>query len=60
MRSLSALSVLQKQLDTVRFTILSAINDPDDDIRLKALQWVDWNNADNYSKTRYFDLSNKK
>nr|MBP6315912.1 M1 family metallopeptidase [Chitinophagaceae bacterium] len=52
MRSLSALSVLQKQLDTVRFTILSAINDPDDDIRLKALQWVDWNNADNYSKTK--------
>ena len=51
-RSLSALSGMQKQLDTARFTILSAINDPDEDIRLRALQWVDWSNADSYSKTK--------
>ncbi len=51
-RSLAALNLLQKQQDTARFTILSAINDADEDIRLKALQWADWGNADSYNKTK--------
>ncbi|MBK6820088.1 MAG: M1 family metallopeptidase [Bacteroidetes bacterium] len=51
-RALTALNVLQKQYDTARYTLLSAINDADEDIRMKALQWVDWNNTDNYQKTK--------
>ncbi len=51
-RALTALYPLQKQYDTARFTILSAINDADEDIRLKALQWVDWTNAEQFSKAR--------
>ncbi|MCC7030647.1 MAG: hypothetical protein IT257_10095 [Chitinophagaceae bacterium] len=53
-RSLSALSVLQRQQDTARFTILSAINDADEDIRLKAMQWVDWMFADNFAKVKEY------
>ena len=51
-RALTALNPLQKQYDTARLTLLSAINDIDEDIRIKSLQWVDWNNTDNYLKTK--------
>jgi aminopeptidase N len=51
-RSLKELSLLQNQNDSVRFTLLSAINDADDDIRLKALEWINWKNPDNLLKTK--------
>jgi aminopeptidase N len=53
-RSLKELSLVQQQNDSARFTLLSAINDVNDDIRLKALEWIDWKNAQNYLKTKEF------
>lgn len=52
MRSLSALSKQQKIYDTARFTILAAISDTDEDIRSKALSWIDWNLPQNYTSTK--------
>ena len=52
MRALKEMSIQQKQYDTARFTILSAINDADEDIRLFALQNVDWTNPQNIFKTK--------
>lgn len=51
-RSLNAIVPLQNTVDTVRFTLLSAINDQDDDIRLKALEWINWNEINNYDKVK--------
>jgi aminopeptidase N len=56
-RPLKELSTLQNQNDSVRFTLLSAINDADEDIRLKALEWIDWKNANNLTKTTEFLLN---
>ena len=56
-RPLKELSTLQNQNDSVRFTLLSAINDADEDIRFKALEWIDWKNADNLTKTTEFLLN---
>lgn len=41
-RALEALKGLQAQQDTVRQTMLRALTDPDADIRLKTLGWIDW------------------
>ncbi len=46
-RSLQAMKDLQNNNDSVRFTLLSAINDSDEDIRHKALEWIDWTNQNN-------------
>lgn len=51
-RALKELSLVQQQNDSARITLLSAINDVNDDIRLKALEWIDWKNAQNYLKTK--------
>jgi HEAT repeat protein len=53
-RALKELSLVQQQNDTARFTLLSAINDVNEDIRLKALEWVDWKYAQNYIKAKEF------
>jgi aminopeptidase N len=53
-RALKELSLVQQKNDTARFTLLSAINDVNEDIRLKALQWIDWKNAQNYIKAKEF------
>lgn len=53
-RSLKELKEVQGQSDSARFTLLSAINDADEDIREKALDWIDWKNPDNISKTKDF------
>lgn len=51
-RALKELSMVQQQNDSARNTLLSAINDANDDIRLKALEWIDWKNAQNYLKAK--------
>ncbi|MBL7767297.1 MAG: M1 family metallopeptidase [Chitinophagaceae bacterium] len=46
-RSLKALSTLQSQNDTIRQTLLFALDDADADIRLKSIEWLDWKMPDN-------------
>jgi len=51
-RTLKELAKIQTQVDTARFTLLSAINDPLPDIRLQALETIDWSSKDNLTNTR--------
>ncbi len=51
-RTLLELAKLQTQTDTARFTLLSAINDPLADIRLSALQIIDWKNPKTINETK--------
>lgn len=51
-RALKDLKNYQNQNDTVRVTLLTAINDADEDIRTKALEWIDWKLADNFTKAK--------
>jgi aminopeptidase N len=53
-RCLKELSHLQNQNDSVRNTLLSAINDADEDIREKVLDWIDWKNTANLTNTVEF------
>ena len=53
-RSLQNIVPLQNSVDTIRFTLLSAINDRIDDIRLKALEWINWNEHDNFNQVKDF------
>lgn len=56
-RSLDALSSIQNQADTIRYTLLRALNDVDEDIRLKTLNWIDWKNENSYQRAEV-DLIN--
>jgi aminopeptidase N len=51
-RALKELNLVQQQNDSARGILLSAINDVNEDIRLKALEWIDWKNAQNYLKAK--------
>lgn len=51
-RALKELKPLQNQYDSVRFTLLAAMNDTDPDIREKSIEWIDWKHADNFLKTK--------
>jgi len=51
-RPLKALSLVQTQADTIRYTMLSAMQDNNEDIRLKALQWLDWTKKDNFIRAK--------
>lgn len=42
-RPLEALSSIQQQADTIRSTLLDALSDADEHIRVKILEWIDWN-----------------
>lgn len=51
-RTLNELAKIQSQIDTARFTLLSAINDPLPEIRLQALESIDWSFKDNLTNTK--------
>jgi Aminopeptidase N len=55
-RALKELSK-QQEIDSARFTLLSAINDTDEDIRYKALSWINWKRKENYVQTKEFLLN---
>lgn len=46
-RSLKELSNVQATIDTARSVVLSAITDPDAEIRAKAIGWVNWSDPKN-------------
>jgi aminopeptidase N len=48
-RSLKELNLIQKKIDTARSVLLDAINDSNDDIRAKAIEWIDWTDPRNVS-----------
>lgn len=44
-RPLEALSSIQQQADTIRSTLLQALSDADEHIRVKSLEWIDWSHV---------------
>lgn len=46
-RSLKELNNVQSSIDTARSVVLSAITDPDPEIRAKAIGWVNWSDSKN-------------
>ncbi|HOZ52581.1 MAG TPA: M1 family aminopeptidase [Chitinophagaceae bacterium] len=52
-RSLSALNLIQTSIDTAREVILTAINDPNPEIRAKAIEWTNWSDFRNLTIAKY-------
>ncbi len=46
-RSLKELNLIQATIDTARSVIRSAVNDPNPDIRGKAIEWINWSDLQN-------------